>query len=228
MPPMSEIEQAGRVLDSMDGLPVLVLGDVMLDRYLWGDTSRISPEAPVPVIEAREETCRLGGAANVARNVRALGGRPWLVGIVGDDSAGQDLRREIAGNGIAADRIFTDTSRRTTTKTRVVARHQQVVRVDREDIARDRGRRARTGSRCGADRGPRGGGRRHLRLRQGDDRGLPSPRSPRGDASTGDSGLRRPEGNALLRLPGRDGPHPEPRRGRRRLRPQDPGSRDAA
>jgi D-beta-D-heptose 7-phosphate kinase/D-beta-D-heptose 1-phosphate adenosyltransferase len=89
----------------------------------------------VPVIEAREETCRLGGAANVARNVRALGGRPWLVGIVGDDSAGQDLRREIAGNGIAADRIFTDTSRRTTTKTRVVARHQQVVRVDREDVA---------------------------------------------------------------------------------------------
>ncbi len=135
MPPMSEIEQAGKVLDSMDGLPVLVLGDVMLDRYLWGDTSRISPEAPVPVIEAREETCRLGGAANVARNIRALGGRPWLVGIVGDDGAGQDLRREIAGNGIAADRIFTDTSRRTTTKTRVVARHQQVVRVDREDVA---------------------------------------------------------------------------------------------
>jgi D-glycero-beta-D-manno-heptose-7-phosphate kinase len=131
---MSEIEQAGRILDRMDGLPVLVLGDVMLDRYLWGDTSRISPEAPVPVIEAREETCRLGGAANVARNIRALGGRPWLVGVVGDDSAGQDLRREIAGNGIAADRIFTDPSRRTTTKTRVVARHQQVVRVDREDV----------------------------------------------------------------------------------------------
>jgi D-beta-D-heptose 7-phosphate kinase/D-beta-D-heptose 1-phosphate adenosyltransferase len=131
---MSEIEQAGRVLDRMDGLPVLVLGDVMLDRYLWGDTSRISPEAPVPVIEAREETLRLGGAANVARNIRGLGGRPWLVGVVGEDAAGQDLRREIAGNGIAADRIFTDPGRRTTTKTRVVARHQQVVRVDREDV----------------------------------------------------------------------------------------------
>jgi D-glycero-beta-D-manno-heptose-7-phosphate kinase len=134
MPAMNEMEMAGRVLDRMDGLPVLVLGDIMLDRYLWGDTSRISPEAPVPVIEAREETCRLGGAANVARNIRSLGGRAWLVGIVGDDGAGQDLRREIAGNGIAADRIFTDPSRRTTTKTRVVARHQQVVRVDREDV----------------------------------------------------------------------------------------------
>ncbi len=123
-----------RLLDQMEGLPILVLGDVMLDRYLWGDTSRISPEAPVPVIEAREETLRLGGAANVARNVRVLGGRPWLVGVVGEDSYGQDLRREIAANGIAADRIFTDTSRRTTTKTRIVARHQQVVRVDREDV----------------------------------------------------------------------------------------------
>src|SRR5512147_2331380 len=102
MPPMSEIEQAARVLERMDGLPVLVLGDVMLDRYLWGDTSRISPEAPVPVIEAREETFRLGGAANVARNIRELGGRPWLVGVVGDDHSGQDLRREIGSSGIAA------------------------------------------------------------------------------------------------------------------------------
>jgi len=118
----------------MEGLPILVLGDVMLDRYLWGDTARISPEAPVPIVEARDETLRLGGAANVARNVRALGGRPWLVGVVGDDAHGQDLRREIAGNGITADRIFTDPSRRTTTKTRVVARHQQVVRIDREEI----------------------------------------------------------------------------------------------
>lgn len=131
---MHEIEPLGRLFERMEGLPILVLGDVMLDRYLWGDTARISPEAPVPVIDAKDETFRLGGAANVARNVRALGGRPWLVGVVGDDSYGQDLRREIAANGITADRIFTDPSRRTTTKTRVVARHQQVVRIDREEV----------------------------------------------------------------------------------------------
>ncbi|MDM7916543.1 MAG: PfkB family carbohydrate kinase, partial [Candidatus Eisenbacteria bacterium] len=109
----SEIAGCQRVLERMEGLPVLVLGDVMLDRYLWGDTARISPEAPVPVIEARDETLRLGGAANVARNIRSLGGRPWLIGVVGEDSQGQDMRREIAANGIAADRIFTDPSRRT-------------------------------------------------------------------------------------------------------------------
>jgi D-glycero-beta-D-manno-heptose-7-phosphate kinase len=131
---MSDTEALGRLFERMEGLPILVLGDVMLDRYLWGDTSRISPEAPVPVIDAKDETLRLGGAANVARNVRALGGRPWLVGVVGDDPYGQDLRREIAANGITADRIFTDPTRRTTTKTRVVARHQQVVRIDREEI----------------------------------------------------------------------------------------------
>ncbi len=131
---MSDTEALGRLFERMEGLPILVLGDVMLDRYLWGDTARISPEAPVPVIDAKDETLRLGGAANVARNVRALGGRPWLVGVVGDDPYGQDLRREIAANGITADRIFTDPTRRTTTKTRVVARHQQVVRIDREEI----------------------------------------------------------------------------------------------
>lgn len=124
---------ASALLEKMEGLPILVLGDVMLDRYLWGDTGRISPEAPVPVIEAREETIRLGGAANVARNIRALGGRPWLVGVVGDDAFASELRREIAANGIAADRIFPDPARRTTTKSRVIARHQQVVRIDRED-----------------------------------------------------------------------------------------------
>jgi len=129
-----ERDEAARLLDRMEGLPVVVIGDVMLDLYLWGDTARISPEAPVAIIEAREETIRLGGAANVARNIRALGGRPWLVGVVGDDHFGQDLRREIGASGIAADRIFTDATRRTTTKTRVVARHQQVVRIDREDV----------------------------------------------------------------------------------------------
>lgn len=121
------------LLEKMEGMPVLVLGDVMLDRYLWGDTGRISPEAPVPVVAEREETLRLGGAANVARNIRSLGGRPRLIGVVGDDESGRELRRIIGSQGITADLLFTDPNRRTTTKTRVIARHQQVVRIDRED-----------------------------------------------------------------------------------------------
>lgn len=131
---MHERKEAIDLLGKMDGLPIVVVGDVMLDLYLWGDTARISPEAPVPIIDAQRETVRLGGAANVARNIRDLGGRPWLIGVVGDDPSGRDLRREIGAGGIAADRIFTDPSRRTTTKTRVVARNQQVVRIDREDV----------------------------------------------------------------------------------------------
>ena len=122
-----------RVLTRMEGVAVLVLGDVMLDRYLWGDTRRISPEAPVPVIDAREETLRLGGAANVARNVRSLGGRPRLVGVVGEDPSGRELRRLIGAGGIGADLLVSDPTRPTTTKTRVIARHQQVVRIDQED-----------------------------------------------------------------------------------------------
>jgi rfaE bifunctional protein kinase chain/domain len=121
------------LLGRMEGLPILVLGDVMLDRYLWGDAVRISPEAPVPVVESREETLRLGGAANVACNIRSLGGRPRLIGVVGEDGFAQELRRTVGDHGIGAELIISDPSRRTTTKTRVVARHQQVVRIDRED-----------------------------------------------------------------------------------------------
>lgn len=128
-----EKQEAARYLDRMEGLPILVVGDVMLDRYVWGDTVRISPEAPVPVVETKGESLRLGGAANVARNIRALGGRPILIGVVGEDEQGRDLRRELAAHGILADRIFNDPTRRTTSKTRVVARHQQVVRIDAED-----------------------------------------------------------------------------------------------
>ncbi len=112
-----------------------MVGDVMLDRYLWGDTARISPEAPVPVIEAREESHRLGGAANVAHNVRALGGEAMLVGVIGNDASGADLRALLGERAIALDGLVIDAARRTTSKTRVLARHQQIVRIDREDPA---------------------------------------------------------------------------------------------
>jgi D-glycero-beta-D-manno-heptose-7-phosphate kinase len=123
------------ILNGFAGQKVLVLGDLMLDRYLWGDTARISPEAPVPVIEAREETVRLGGAANVANNVRSLGGEPMLVGVTGADPFAQDLVRLLREQGISAGWLVADKERRTTTKTRVLARNQQIVRVDREDNA---------------------------------------------------------------------------------------------
>ena len=111
---------------------VLIVGDVMLDQYLFGDAERISPEAPVPVIRLEQERCYLGGAGNVARNVTALGGKASLVGIVGDDDAGhmlQDLLRQEAINA----HVLKCPGRVTTRKTRVLARNQQMLRLDREN-----------------------------------------------------------------------------------------------
>jgi rfaE bifunctional protein kinase chain/domain len=107
---------------------VLVLGDLMLDRYIWGAVSRISPEAPVPVVEVQKDSLCLGGAGNVAQNLHSLGARPLLTGVVGDDPEGRWIRDNAARNK----GIFVDRSRPTTVKTRIIAHHQQVVRVDLE------------------------------------------------------------------------------------------------
>jgi len=112
---------------------VAVVGDAMLDLYLVGDVERISPEAPVPVVRVRERRSALGGAANVVQNVRALGGRCSLVGTVGADAGGRQLRQML--QDIGAEQCLVDVERPTTTKTRVVARSQQMVRVDEEDDA---------------------------------------------------------------------------------------------
>nr|HDN01323.1 D-glycero-beta-D-manno-heptose-7-phosphate kinase [Deltaproteobacteria bacterium] len=115
-----------------DSSRLLVAGDIMLDQFVWGDVSRISPEAPVPVVEVQEETMLLGGAANVANNLRALGSPVSLGGVVGKDAMGQNLR-ELAGSmGIDVTSVV-DGIRPTTIKTRIIARGQQVVRVDREN-----------------------------------------------------------------------------------------------
>ncbi len=111
---------------------VLILGDIMLDEYLLGSVARISPEAPVPVVDIESSRQLLGGAANVAANIRALGDEPLLVGAVGDDEAAERLRRLLAEKGIASDYLVVDKSRCTTIKTRVIAHSQQVVRTDRE------------------------------------------------------------------------------------------------
>jgi D-beta-D-heptose 7-phosphate kinase/D-beta-D-heptose 1-phosphate adenosyltransferase len=126
------LDRAQQLLDAMRHVRVLVLGDVMLDVYLRGVASRISPEAPVPVVRVEEETRAVGGAANVAANIIALGARCELVGCIGADQPGDQLLQELKRHGIGAHGIVAAPGRPTTVKTRIMARHQQVARFDQE------------------------------------------------------------------------------------------------
>ncbi len=132
---MVSVERAQDVLKAARGRRVLVVGDLMLDRYVTGRVNRISPEAPVPVVHVTEELTRPGGAANVARNIQALGGPAVVAGTVGDDAAGRELIEELEGVGIATEGIVVAPELRTCEKVRVMAERQQVVRFDREDGA---------------------------------------------------------------------------------------------
>ncbi len=111
---------------------VLTVGDLMLDEFIWGKVSRISPEAPVPVVEVQSESSFPGGAANVARNLREFSSTADVMGLIGEDSAGQRLRNLLDCAGIGMAGVIADSSRPTIMKTRIIARQQQVVRVDRE------------------------------------------------------------------------------------------------
>lgn len=111
---------------------IAVVGDVMLDRYIWGNVNRISPEAPVPVVEVEGEEFKLGGAGNVANNIKSLGAFPLLIGVIGEDMEGEILLELMKKEGFTTDGIIVDTSRPTTVKTRVIAHNQHVVRIDRE------------------------------------------------------------------------------------------------
>jgi D-beta-D-heptose 7-phosphate kinase/D-beta-D-heptose 1-phosphate adenosyltransferase len=126
----SRIEQ---LVDNFGRSKILILGDIMLDEYLLGVVDRISPEAPVPVVEITSSKQLLGGSANVAANIRALGEQPILLGVVGPDEASTKLSGLLQQKGITADAIITDEDRQTTIKTRIIAHGQQVVRADRED-----------------------------------------------------------------------------------------------
>lgn len=121
-----------RVLDSFAGLRLLVIGDVVLDEYVRGDVDRVSPEAPVPVLHVRGEARVLGGAGNVVRNAVALGASCRFCAVIGDDAAGQRIVDLLKDLGVEADGLVVVPGRPTTRKTRVVARTQQIVRVDRE------------------------------------------------------------------------------------------------
>ena len=125
---------ADELLARMRGRRVLVVGDLMVDEWIWGDVSRISPEAPVPVVAVREHTFTLGGAGNVANNLRALGASVAFVGAVGDDAEGARARTMLDALGVDAHGLIAVRDRPTTRKTRVVAHNQQVVRADWESV----------------------------------------------------------------------------------------------
>jgi len=136
------VRQLDALVRRFASVRVLVVGDVMLDRFVWGRVERISPEAPVPVVHVTRDDARPGGAGNVVSNVRALGGRAAFAGIVGDDAAGKMLRRMLDDLGASTDGLVVDRHRPTIEKTRIIAHHQQVVRLDREDPPGEPGRAA--------------------------------------------------------------------------------------
>lgn len=121
-----------RLVDRFTGLKILVVGDVMLDEYIWGKVTRISPEAPIPVVHVQKENALPGGAANVANNIRSLGGQVVLAGVLGQDAMAQRIKLLLRKEGVNTDLLLHDNSRPTITKTRVIAHSQQVVRIDRE------------------------------------------------------------------------------------------------
>jgi D-beta-D-heptose 7-phosphate kinase/D-beta-D-heptose 1-phosphate adenosyltransferase len=126
-------QRAKEIITSMRGRKVVVLGDVMLDEFVWGDVTRISPEAPVPVVDIQRESFHLGGAANVLANLVALGASASVVGVVGNDVAGERLRSSLRAAGADQDEfLITDEHRPSTVKTRIIAHSQLVVRADRE------------------------------------------------------------------------------------------------
>ncbi len=133
-PSSLSISRLRALLKKFAGRKVLVAGDIILDEYLTGDVKRVSPEAPIPVVELKEESVTPGAAAYVASLIRHLGGEARLCGVIGDDANGARLCAVLRGRGIETEGLFADPSRPTTLKTRVIARHQQMIRIDRERV----------------------------------------------------------------------------------------------
>ena len=129
-----DLKSLQQILDRAPGKRILVIGDLMLDEFIWGKVGRISPEAPVPVVEVTGESFYPGGAANVARNLRQFVDQVSVIGLVGKDRSGQQLRELLTEQKIDIANVVEDEKFPTIVKTRIIARHQQVVRVDREQI----------------------------------------------------------------------------------------------
>lgn len=129
---MQRPDKLKAILSAIRGKRIIVIGDVMLDNYIWGDASRISPEAPVPVVKVSNETCTAGGGANVAMNIAALGGNAALFGWIGDDHNGQRLASVIETGGVEILPGAISSSHKTVVKTRIICRRQQLCRLDHE------------------------------------------------------------------------------------------------
>lgn len=127
-----KLDEVKKTLERFSQTRVLVVGDIMADEFIWGKVNRISPEAPVPVVNVTEETIRLGGAANVVNNIVSLGGEAIICGVIGNDAMGKKLKRELRRIGVEVEGIVKEDKRPTTVKTRVIAHGQQIVRYDRE------------------------------------------------------------------------------------------------
>ena len=121
-------------ISKFEDVRVMVIGDLMVDEYIWGSVSRISPEAPVPVVSVTSESLRLGGAGNVANNIHALGGKVCLGGVVGNDEMGRKVIHDLRKMNVETKGVLVEADRITTVKTRIIAQHQQVVRYDREVV----------------------------------------------------------------------------------------------
>lgn len=125
-------EKAGTYISNSSKQRIAVIGDVMVDTYYWGSVSRVSPEAPVPVVDVDSEDSHLGGAANVANNIKTLGAEPILYGVIGNDDAGQLTKKLLENAGLQDSGIFIEAKRPTTVKTRIIGNNQQIVRLDKE------------------------------------------------------------------------------------------------
>ncbi len=123
-----------KIISKFSNAKILVIGDLILDEFVWGKVSRISPEAPVPVVWVERESYMPGGASNVANNIRSLGGKVHIAGVVGNDARAERLKELLSAEGVVTDGMVIDSTRPTTLKTRIIAGHQQVVRVDREKV----------------------------------------------------------------------------------------------
>jgi D-beta-D-heptose 7-phosphate kinase/D-beta-D-heptose 1-phosphate adenosyltransferase len=135
MDAIGHLHENKTLIEHIDRFPkakVFVIGDIIMDEYIWGKVSRISPEAPVPVVEVHQETKMLGGAANVIHNMATLGAKPILCGVIGEDRMGSQIMSRIHEMGLKAEGMVVEKGRPTSIKTRIVAHNQQVVRFDRE------------------------------------------------------------------------------------------------
>lgn len=129
----ADLDRSLHIVERFKDAKVLVVGDIMVDEYVWGSVERISPEAPVPVVSVEDDTLILGGAANVVNNIHSLGGSATISGVVGDDEVGESVSVMLIRRGLENEGLIKDFTRRTTLKTRVIAHNQQIVRIDRED-----------------------------------------------------------------------------------------------